>query len=156
MTKNLLIATAMAASLALSAASAQSITAGAPETLIATLNDMGYSADLHTDCQGDPQIRSSIGGVNFDVNFYGCNEDGAACRDIQLRATFNTEGRISMAQMHDWNRDYYIGKAYLNNSGHATIEHAVAGVDGMSRYTFERMMARWESALDRFRAQIGW
>ena len=60
-----------------------------------------------------------------------------------------------MQTLHDWNRDFFIGKSYQNSQGYAVIEHAVAGVDGMSRYTFERILTRWTSAVDDFLDQCG-
>ena len=108
---------------------AQSISASNPETLTNMLSESGYPTEIVTDSYGDPQIKTEIDGTKMDINFYGCT-DGRNCRDIQFRASFDT-------------------------SGYSVIEHAVAGVDGMSRYTFDRILARWTSAVDSFKEHIG-
>lgn len=133
---------------------AQSISASNPETLTNMLSESGYPTEIVTDSYGDPQIKTEIDGTKMDINFYGC-DDGRNCRDIQFRASFDTSGNTSLQTLHDWNRDFFIGKAYQNNQGYSVIEHAVAGVDGMSRYTFDRILARWTSAVDSFKEHIG-
>jgi hypothetical protein len=134
--------------------SAQSVSASNPETLTKLLGESGYPTEIVTDSYGDPQIKTEMEGTKVDINFYGC-DDGRNCRDIQFRASFQTSGNVSMRTLHDWNRDFYLGKAYENNEGLAVIEHAVAGVDGMSRYTFERILSRWNNAVDSFKEHIG-
>ena len=134
---------------------AQSVTAAYPETIARALEDMGHAAEMGVDSTGDPQVTSSINGLNFVILFYGCT-DNADCQDLQFRAMFQTEGSVSHDMLHDWNRDYFIGKAYLNDSGEAVIEHAVAGVDGLSRDSFERILWRWDRALTSFTEVIGW
>lgn len=133
---------------------AQSISASNPETLTNMLSESGYPTEIVTDSYGDPQIKTEIDGTKMDINFYGC-DDGRNCRDIQFRASFDTSGNTSLQSLHDWNRDFFIGKSYQNNQGYSVIEHAVAGVDGMSRYTFDRILARWTSAVDSFKEHIG-
>ncbi|MDA0962103.1 MAG: YbjN domain-containing protein [Proteobacteria bacterium] len=134
---------------------AQSVTAAYPETVTRALEDLGYSAEIGIDSVGDPQVTSSINGLNYVILFYGCT-DNTSCEDIQFRATFQTEGSVSRDILHDWNRDYFVGKAYLSDSGSAVIEHAVVSVDGMSRSTFERVLWRWDRALTSFTEQIEW
>ena len=58
--------------------------------------------------------------------------------------------------MNTWNRDKFMGKAYVTDNGSSIVEHPVAGVDGMSRYAFDRTLRRWESVLDGFVEAIGW
>ena len=133
---------------------AQSISASNPETLTNMLSESGYPTEIVTDSYGDPQIKTEIDGTKMDINFYGCT-DGLNCRDIQFRASFDASGNTSLQTLHDWNRDFFIGKAYQNGQGYAVVEHAVAGVDGMSRYTFDRILTRWTSAVDSFKEHIG-
>ena len=137
------------------AAAAQSVSAAFPETLVTALQDLGYRAVLETDSVGDPQVSSSINGLNYIILFYGCT-DNAGCRDLQFRASFETEGSVTRDQLHDWNRDYLVGKAYISEANNTVIEHAIMGVDGMSRTTFERVLDRWESALTSFTDFIAW
>lgn len=153
MTKTFLAAAAIAC--AAHAAAAQSVTAAYPETVARALEDMGHSAEIGIDSVGDPQVTSSINGINYVILFYGCT-DSADCQDLQFRASFQTEGSVSAEMLHDWNRDYFIGKTYLNESGSTVIEHAIVGVDGMSRDVFERILWRWDRALASFTEEIDW
>lgn len=134
---------------------AQSVTAAYPETLTRVLEGLGHSAEIGVDSVGDPQVTSSINGLNYVILFYGCT-DNTDCEDIQFRATFQTEGTVSRDLLHDWNRDYFIGKAYMNDAGSVVIEHAVIAVDGMSRENFERILWRWDRALTSFTEVIEW
>ncbi len=135
-------------------AQAQSVNANAPQSVANALSAAGYSAELGTDEYGDPKISSNYDGINFTIYFYGC-DDGSACQDLQFRASFQTD-RINHTQMNTWNRDKFMGKAYVTDNGSSIVEHPVAGVDGMSRYAFDRTLRRWESVLDGFVEAIGW
>ncbi len=147
--------TAATIACAAGAVTAQSVTAAFPETIARALEDLGHSAVIGVDSVGDPQVTSSINGLNYVILFYGCT-DNSYCEDIQFRATFQTEGTVSRDLLHDWNRDYFVGKAYMNDSGSAVIEHAVVGVDGLSRDNFERILLRWDRALTSFTEAIEW
>ena len=45
-----------------------------PKALVAIIQDLGYRALLEVDGDGDPMIRSSVGGTQFAVVFYGCSD----------------------------------------------------------------------------------
>ena len=72
------------------AASAQSVSAHDPQSVVSTLQDMGYRATLDTDSGGDPKVLSALNGINFSIYFYGC-QDNAACRDLQFSSGFEVE-----------------------------------------------------------------
>ncbi len=152
--KTLLFTTATALCLA-GASHAQSVSADNPFSIAAVMQDLGYDTALTTDDYGDPMIETDLAGVYFDVLFYGCT-DGHACKDIQLRASFETSGSVSQNTLNTWNRDHFFGKAYLVSDGDTFFEHSVVGVNDMPRANFERLMQRWGSSLNSFTEAIDW
>ena len=79
---------AMVAALALpGTALAQNVRAQDPQTLIDTLLQAGYRAQLDTDETGDPLIRSTSSGSDFLIFFFGCTGN-TDCRTIQFYAGY--------------------------------------------------------------------
>lgn len=149
-----LVASAAMATLT-GAAMAQSVTAAVPDTLVNALQDLGYKAVLEADNRGDPKIKSSTGGVNYSIYFYGCT-DNIQCKDVIFTAGFATDDDPTHEALNSWNETKLLGAAYLDDDGDPNIEHFVAGLDGMSRTSFERTVQRWTVALDQFTDFIDW
>ena len=132
------------------AAPAQSVNANAPGTVVAALDSAGLSGQMRNAAGAPPIIETDIEGVKFLIMFNNC-ADGQSCQDLQLRASFAATG-ITADMLNSWNRQTFVGKAYLSTDGNVVLEHPSIGVDGMSRYAFERSLIGWNSALTGFRA----
>ncbi len=137
-------------------AAAQSVSAAVPDTIVLALQDMGYKAQLDVDSEGDPKIMSATQGVNFTIFFYGCEDDGTRCEDIILTAGFEMDKAPTMEAMNSWNATKLTGAAFVDDDGDPNIEHFVAGVKDMSRDSFERLVFRWDQAIEEFTDFIGW
>ncbi len=129
------------------AASAQSISANYPESVVSALNAQGHAPELTVDSGGDPMINAVADGIYYSVLFYGCTNN-TNCQDIQFRGTF-TDTVLSDRDIVGQNRDWFIGKAFLDGTNLAIIEHPVVGVDGMPRAMFNRTLDKWVTALKR-------
>jgi len=149
-------AIAIAASLAGAPLAAQSVSASYPETIAAAIQDMGYRAEIGTDSYGDPHITSASNGVNFYIYFYGCSDSGDNCQDIQFTAAFDLDEGISTYSTNSWNIEKAFGRAYTDDEDDPVFQHYVVGVDGMSRYSFERTFERWIEGLDDYTDFIDW
>ena len=136
-------------------ASAQSVLAAYPNSVASALQSLGYKANLTTDSSGDPMIKSAIDGVSYFIYFYGC-EENTSCQDLQFSAGFNLNNGLSSRSMNDWNHNKLVGKASIDDEGDPFIRHFVSGVDGMSRWNFERTLNRWEVAVAEFKEHIDW
>ncbi|MEP4198134.1 MAG: YbjN domain-containing protein [Aliishimia sp.] len=132
--------------------SAQSVSAYAPLSVVEAMRASGLPSDLTTASNGNPAITAQLDGVTFSVFFYGCTES-RNCQDLQLRAVFSAEN-ITADEVNQWNQAAFIGKAYVGDDGMITLEHPIASVDGLSRYSFQRSLLRWKVALDGFRQTL--
>lgn len=136
------------------AATAQSVTAGFPDTIVSALDDLGHAPEMATDDYGDPMINAEVEGIYYSILFYGCDE-GKNCKDIQFRATFTPDDKTTTREvLHDFSRDWFVGKTYFGSEDKAVIEHPVVGVDGMPRATFERTVDKWVRSLNTFKENI--
>lgn len=137
-------------------ACAQSVSAAWPQSVVAAMQDAGYRATLAVDSYGDPMIESAAGGKEFTVFFYGCDSQGAACRDLQFSSGFDLATGISPAAVNSWNREKLLGRAYVDEEGDPFLQHFVAGVDGVSREGFVWLLEHWDLALGEFSAFVDW
>lgn len=153
--KQFLLAAAAVTALATPVA-AQSVSASNPSSIADAIRDMGYRADVDTDSYGDPEINSAANGVNFTIFFYRCDDRGEDCEDIQFSAGFDLNDGISMRSVNSWNDQKAVGRAFVDDEDDPYLQHYVVGVDGMSRYVFEKTFYRWVDVLDEFTDFIDW
>lgn len=153
--KKLLFTLGAVATFAISAtAQAQMVRAQDPRTLVSALQDAGYKAELTTDSGGDPMIKSSTGGDNFSIFFYGCT-DNKDCRTIQFYAGWSDPDNVSLRSMNDWNRDNRFGRAYMADDGSARVEMDVDIDDGgISKLLFQDNIEFWEIIMTKFKDYI--
>lgn len=157
-TRNFLVASAigLSAVAGTQAIAATSVTATYPESVVTAIQDMGYKAELTIDSYGDPLIRSASEGVNFNLNFYGCDLDGNNCSDIQFSVAFDVTGGMDYVSMITWNREKTMGKAFLDEENDPVLQHYMVAVDGMSRATFDETFDFWIMTLSDFTDYIDW
>lgn len=139
-------------------ASAATVTATDPQSLVKALQGAGYKAELTKDSSGDPMIRSASGGSNFSLLFYGCATN-KACKTIQLHAGYDVEEktRPSLEKINQWNRDKRFAKAYLDKENDPIIEMDVDLEDGgMSSELFIDNVEYWTSSMSDFEKFIDW
>lgn len=110
----------------------------------------GYgSATVQKDNIGDPQILGRIDGVQYTVNFYGC-DNGNGCTTIQFRAAWTNPGSITVNDMNRWNQDKRFGKAYLDTANDPVIEWDVNLFGGVSARNLDDTFDWWKIVLDNF------
>lgn len=144
------------AGVGMQASAGTSVSAAYPETVADALQDLGYKAAVTTDSYGDPQIRSASNGVNFTLFFYGCDDDGENCQDIQFTAAFDMTYEMDLKSMNTWNRERAMGKAFLDDEMDPVLQHYMISVDGMSRSVFEESFEYWTEILSDFTDFIDW
>jgi Putative bacterial sensory transduction regulator len=149
-------ATAIAAAGIALPAQAQMVSAKKPETLVASLQAAGYSAEMQKDSGGDPMIKSSVGGHPFRVIFYGCkaNRD---CTTIAFSSGYDKKSETSLASINQWNREKRFGRAFLDGEGDPILAMDVDLDDGgISSALFTDNLEFWVAVKAAFEKHIGW
>ena len=131
------------------AAAAQGITG--PE-LVAILQDAGYRARLETDGEGEPLVRTTMGGVNMVVLFYDCT--GQRCNSLQFSAGFDLENGTTDAVINRFNRDYRYVRAFLDDEqdpflrlDFEVVNTAHAAYIGSQIDTYEQLLPEFQRAI---------
>ena len=137
------------------ATAAGQIFASDPQAIMAEMQRLGYRAEMTTDDQGDPKIKSAAGGANFSIYFYGC-EAGKDCTSIQFSAGFDTTNGLDMAVANDWNTRKRYGKVYLDDERDPYIEMDIDMDGGMRTELFADNLGIWDRMLADFQRHIDW
>lgn len=131
-------------------AEARNVTAKDPSSVVGAMKKAGYPAELTKDDAGDPMINSRAEGTDFNVHFYGC-EENRNCKRIQFLYTISDPQNGSMKTLNDWNAENYFGRAYRNEEGITRLEMDVDLDDGgMSDALFVDNIEWWASIMDDF------
>lgn len=138
------------------AVAGSSVSAAYPETVVNAIQSLGYKAELTVDSYGDPLVRSASEGVNFNLNFYGCDEAGNDCQHLQFSVAFDVVGGMDYISMNAWNRETTMGKAFLDEESDPVLQHYMISVDGMSSDVFKESFEFWTSTLSDFTDYIDW
>ena len=114
--------------LAASPASAQLVDPATPEAIAAQLKASGFAAEVHA-AAGDkgPGISSHTAGVDFDISFDACTDDGKRCQVMVFTAPFffkDPDKRPSKADLNRWNLTEY-GKAVANGNGDPWLDFEI-------------------------------
>ncbi len=118
------------------------------------LQQKGYKAQLTTDKQGDPLIRSASGGIDFLVLYYEC-KGKPRCASIQFYAGFKKQG-ITPQQINEWNANNRFGRAYLDKEFDPRVEMDVDVEHGATTEAIDNDIERWVSVLAAFAKFIDW
>ena len=113
------------------------------------LQEEGYKAQLDKDSQGDPLIRTKMGGLNVKVFFYLCSEE-ALCEDIQFSVGFDLEDGLSTAKVQKWNKEYRFAKTYLDDEDDPYLEIDLQLVPGGTPDLVKGYIATADSLISQF------
>jgi hypothetical protein len=126
-----------------------------PEALVNIIQDLGYRANLEIDGEGDPMIRSSVGGTQFTVVFYGCGEAHDQCQILMFKAGYEMNEAVGMDVINEWNATRLFGRAYLDEVSDPWIELVLNVHGGVTRQQFENTFEWWETSVGDFEDEIG-
>jgi hypothetical protein len=145
--------------LAASPASAQLVDPATPESIAAQLKASGFAAEVHKAAGNKgPGISSKAAGVDFNISFDACTEDGKRCQVMVFTAPFpfkNPDKRPSKSDLNRWNLTEY-GKAVANANGDPWLDFEVNLVGGISKANLVDTMKWWTGLVSDFSAHIGW
>jgi len=126
-----------------------------PQALVGIIRDLGYRAELEEDAEGDPLIRSSVGGTRFSLVFYGCNDTHDACEIVLFKAGWELKNQVGIDVIYRWNATRLFGRAYLDDVMGPWIELRLNLRGGVTRAQFESTFEWWESSVGEFEDEIG-
>jgi hypothetical protein len=126
-----------------------------PEALVSIIQDLGYRARLEVDGAGDPLIRSSVGGTQFAVVFYGCTENHDQCQILLFKAGYELKRKVGLELINQWNATRLFGRAYLDDVDDPWLELVLNVRGGVTREQFEQTFDWWESSVGEFEKELG-
>ena len=101
----------------------QRLTAADPARIARYLRQLGYRTQMSTDQTGDPWIRLGFAGMEGSVWFNDCNDEGADCDSIRLQVGLLTAGRLTLAQVNDFNGRFRFATLSLDEDGDPLLNH---------------------------------
>ena len=119
------------------------------------LMSKGYKAEITTDAEGDPKIKSATDGTNFYVYFYGCH-GGPRCTAIQFEAAFDLPNGMTLARINEWNKGNRFGRAYLDNEMDPYVEMDLDVEHAFLSEGLANNLDTWAAVVPRFKKFIGW
>ncbi len=115
----------------------------------------GYRADLSTDNDGDPIIRTAMSGANVNIVFYNCTKEGIKiCDSVQLSAGFNTGGRLAPAKINEWNQKQRYLKSFLDKDSDPFVQYDVLLAGGIAVGNLREIFKKYETNLGNFMSFI--
>jgi hypothetical protein len=128
------------------------------------ISDIAWSygtASWSRDALGDPRIAAEIGGIPYEIEFYGCRE-GRDCADLRFvtRVAIADPGdpnapasRQALVWKADrWNRERRFGKASLGEApGEVVIEMNATLAGGVTRQNLDQLFDWWRVVLSESR-----
>jgi len=133
-------------------AKAQSLIDGSdPQAVLNIARGYG-SAELDTDSNGDPRIKGRIEGIQYVVNFYGCNS-GRNCKSLTFYTGWVTDS-VSMRQLNEWNRTKRFSRAYLDHEDDPCVEMDATLDGGVSRRNLDDVFDWWKISVTAFKREF--
>lgn len=107
------------------------------------------SARVERDPEGDPLIRGEIGGINYDVYFYGCS-DGRNCETLVFSAYWEDHS-ADVEIMDAWNAQKRFGVAYIDEDDTATLDMTLLIGPGITEANFQAAVQWWKKAVTEYK-----
>lgn len=151
-----LISVSMAPAAAQAAASSTTtVTAVRPDSVAQALKNLGYSAEMAKDTNGDPLINADIGGWQAALMFYECNDkthDG--CQSLQFVANFTPEKKFSAEDAVKFMRNTRFASVSLDKDQAVTMTWDVVTGKGIDLEVFSNSVDMFRSAMDSLGTQV--
>ncbi|BBE74713.1 YbjN domain-containing protein [Oharaeibacter diazotrophicus] len=123
-----------------------------PADFAAAMRDLGYRADLDRTDGGRPSILSRVARTDFDVTFFGC-EDDRRCTHVLVTATWDYgESGDPLAALNEWNDTKVFGRAWYHEDTDAVgldVTWTLAGRIDLA--TLDDQLRWWNDAVEEFR-----
>lgn len=126
-----------------------------PDGVAQALINLGYTAELATDSNGDPLINADIGGWQAALLFYECNEkthDG--CQSLQFVANFTPEKKFTAEDAVRFNRNTRFASVSLGKDDAVMMTWDVVTGKGIDLEVFSNSVDMFRSAMDTLGTEV--
>lgn len=137
------------------AASMSTVSAVKPASVAEALKNLGYTAELAKDVNGDPLINTDIGGWQAALLFYECNEkthDG--CQSLQFVANFTPEKKFTADDAVKFMRNTRFASVSLDKEQAVTMTWDVVTGKGIDIEVFSNAVDMFRSAMDTLGTEV--
>jgi hypothetical protein len=107
-----------------------------------------FPAEIATDKDGDPLVRSTVKDFKFGVFFYGCHGK-PRCDSIQFSAGFSLKG-VTPEKVAQWNRTKRFGRAWLDDQSDPWVEMDMDLEHGATTEAVANDLDRWVGVVTEF------
>lgn len=121
--------------------------------VVRIFQDLGYKAQLDKDGEGDPMVRSKMGGLNVYLYFYDCKE--AACGSLKFRTGLDLPEGTTHEVVNRYNSQYRYGNAFLDDEMDPYLEFDFEVLHTDHAAHIESQVDLWEELLDNFARETG-
>ncbi len=137
------------------ASTTTTVTAVRPDSVAQALNNLGYTAEMAKDANGDPLINADIGGWQAALMFYECNDkthDG--CQSLQFVANFTPEKKFSAEDAVKFMRNTRFASVSLDKDQAVTMTWDVVTGKGIDLEVFGNAVDMFRSAMDTLGTEV--
>ncbi|MDT0507608.1 YbjN domain-containing protein [Novosphingobium sp. MMS21-SN21R] len=137
------------------ASSTTTVSAVKPDSVAEALKNLGYSAELAKDANGDPLINAEIGGWQAALLFYECNEkthDG--CQSLQFVANFTPEKKFTADDAVIFMRNTRFASVSFDQNQSVMMTWDVVTGKGIDLEVFSNSVDMFRSAMDTLGTQV--
>ncbi|MBB4615106.1 YbjN domain-containing protein [Novosphingobium taihuense] len=134
---------------------ATTVSAIKPDSVAEALKNLGYTAELAKDANGDPLINTEIGGWQAALLFYECNEkthDG--CQSLQFVANFTPEKKFTAEDAVRFNRNTRFASVSLGKEESVMMTWDVVTGKGIDFEVFSNAVDMFRSAMDTLGTEV--
>lgn len=128
---------------------ANMVCASKPQSVVEAMQAAGFRAKLGKDDLGDPKIESAAAGYDFQLYFYGC-ENNDKCDALQLNLDFVGEDDNTAEYANKWNRTKRFAKMNVNDKKELFLRYDVSTIGGLNQVNFADILDWWATMLDEF------
>lgn len=135
--------------------STATVSAVKPDSVAEALKNLGYSAELAKDANGDPLINADIGGWQAALLFYECNErthDG--CQSLQFVANFTPEKKFTADDAVKFMRNTRFASVSFDQNQSVMMTWDVVTGKGIDFEVFSNSVDMFRSAMDTLGTQV--
>ncbi|RVT85138.1 hypothetical protein DXV76_05015 [Rhodobacteraceae bacterium CCMM004] len=144
-----LAALAFAAALP-TAALAQSVDAGFPNSVTTALAEMGMQPEMKAQDSGRPYIDINIAGGPGSIYFYGCDQAMQKCQHLMFETFWNADPQITDAKLAEWNSKYFVAPVFKAPNGGAVLRYTMISALRIAPESFDGKMKAISAAVGDF------
>lgn len=131
---------------------ADTMTRVASSEVATMLQAKGHEATERVDSEGDPMLSVKSPDFKYRVLFYDCHE--GRCEVVQFRVWWELPGKFSPDVVSDFNRDFRVGRAYLDEDTYPTLDLVVELSGGVTPEHLSYVHQRFLNAGQEFRGHL--